>query len=804
MTPEAKLKLEQEKQLEKQSSVEAPSSGEKTSFSLPGILGSVFKGNDAAQKQAAPTDHALPPAPIVAGPAPHEISATAAQPVSTNGTSDNRPAHVIQKQASVEASSSEKSSFSLPGILGSVFKGGNAAKKQATPTDHALPPAPVVAGPAPHEVSTTTSTDQPTATNGTSEKPKQASVGAPSSEKSSFSLPGILGSVFKGSPKRATPTDSAHPPGPIVAGPAPHEVSTSTNNGTQEEQVSMMDPDVRRSSSEEPSQLHRTKFQEPVPDPEVKPRSDSPASQIPVLTNQADKTKSKATRDKKEEEGDDDMVVEGKSSRSKKAKAKRKKKKKKTSATPSSEGDGESSLTTEQAISAFAASLQVEDEERASKTTPTFATPPPAVVEREEEKKASRRSSATTTATTVNNTTASTGAAVATEREEEAPMSLDDFVDSFGTGGVKAAQPMPARNDSQGELGKITATESGTQPRSLADEFHNIGGLTESMDARKSAHDSREPLEPFSSSKPGSVKGSKRNSLAVEDKSSLLLDDIGASAEYDEREGKSGEGEHWQRRDSDHDLLSPEFVHRDLLSEALDELDRAGGVGGGGVMGGATEEREEEAWQQGRERSSPSEKEIVENSSPHSDRQRGYGDSSSPTQPASMDDSNHQDQFEQREKPLSEKHHLAAHKTGNSSPESRNSPISKERSDQTATSPLQSSSDTTIGARKGSSPNLLTSSWSTGQYNKLKSLSKKAGSGLKLPKFNRQSSAQERGGPQHRKGKDVEKLVNEFDIIELPKPRPAPEAPPPTGDMVCSPIRTLKFNSRKLFHISFS
>ena len=779
MTPDAKLKQEQVKQLEKQSSVEAPTSAEKTSFSLPGILGSVFKGNDAAQKQTTPTDHALPPAPVVAGPIPHEISAAAAQPVSTNGASDNsRPAHVVQKQASVETPSSEKSSFSLPGILGSVFKGGNAAQKQAMPTDHALPPAPVVAGPAPHEISTTT--DQPIPTSGASEKPKQASMGAPSTDKSSFSLPGILGSVFKGSPKQtqATPTDSAHPPGPIVAGPAP---STSTNNGTQEEQVSIVDSDVRRSSSEEPSQFHRTKFQEPVPDPEASPRSNSPAGRIPVLMSQAVKTRSKATREG--EERDDDIVVEGKSSRSKKAKAKRKKKKKKTSATTLSEGDGESSLTTEQAISAFAASLQVEDE-RGNKITATPAPPPP-IVEREEER-TSRKSP-----TTMTTTATPSGAAVATEREEEAPMSLDDFVDSFGTGGVKAAQPMPARNESQGELSKITATTEGSAqplPISLADEFHNIGSVTESMNARESVHDSRESLEPLPSSKPGSVKGSKRNSL---DKS-LLSDNIGVSAEYNEREGKSREGltmSGEQQRDSDHDLLSPDFVQRDLLSEALDELDRAGGMGGsgvGGVMGGATEERrEEETWQQGRDRSSPSE---------NRDRQHGFRDSASPTQPASLDDSQPQDQLEQQssfDKPLSEKHHLSMHKMDNSSPESRNSPISRDVSDhQAAKSPLQSSSDTTIGARKGSAPNLLTSSWSTGQFNRLKSLSKKAGSGLRRPKFNRQSSASESGRPHHqtgKKGKDVEKLVDEFDIIELPKPRPSPEVPPPAGDMVCSP-----------------
>ena len=781
MTPDAKLKQEQEKQLEKQSSAE------KTSFSLPGVLGSVFKGSDATQKQATPTDHALPSAPIVAGPAPHEISAVAPQSISSNGASDNSTAARLQKQTSMETPSSEKSSFSLPGILGSVFKGGNAAQKQDTPTDHALPPAPVVAGPAPHEILTTA--DQSIAMNGTSEKPKQASVGAPSTDKSSFSLPGILGSVFKGSSKQkqATPTDSAQPPGPIVAGPAPHEVSTSTNNPTLEEQVAIVNSDVRRSSSEEPSQFHRTKFQEPVPDPEVSPRSDSPAGQMSVPISQAVKTRSKATREG--EEGDDDIVVEGKSSRSKKAKAKKKKKKKKTLGTTSSEGDGESSLTTEQAISAFAASLQAEDE-RGSKTTAAPATPPPLIVEREEER-TSRKSP-----TTMTTTATPSGAAVATEREEEAPMSLDDFVDSFGTGGVKAAQPMPARNESQGELSKITATtESGTQPRSLADEFHNISGVTESMKVRESVHDSREAVEPFPSSKPGSVKGSKRNSL---DKSLLLSDNIGVSAEYDEREGKSREGltmsgERQQRRDSDHDLLSPDFVQRDLLSEALDELDRAGGVGG--VMGGATDDREEEdEWQQARERSSPLEKEKMKNSSPHSDRRYGFRDSASPVQPASLDDSQSQDQFEQQpsfNKPLSEKHHFSMHKTDNSSPESRNSPISRDTSDhQPPKSPLQSSSDTTIGARKGSAPNLLTSSWSSGQFNRLKSLSKKAGSGLRRPKFNRQSSASESGRPHHqtgKKGKDVEKLVDEFDIIELPKPRPTPEAPPPAGDMVCSP-----------------
>ena len=506
-----------------------------------------------------------------------------------------------------------------------------------------------------------------------------------------------------------------------------------------------------------------------------------------VLMSQAVKTRNKATREG--EEGDDDIVVEGKSSRSKKAKAKKKKKKKKTSGTTSSEGDGESSLTTEQAISAFAASLQAEDE-RGSKTTAAPATPPPLIVEREGERTSRKSPTTTTTAATPS------GAAVTTEREEEAPMSLDDFVDSFGTGGVKAAQPMPARNESQGELSKIMATTEGsTQSRSLADEFHNIGGVTEAMKARASVHDSREAVEPFPSSKPGSVKGSKRSSL---DKSSLLSDNIGVSAEYDEREERSREGltmsgERQQRRDSDHDLLSPDFVQKDLLSEALDELDRAGGVGG--VMGGAMDDREEEEdeWQQARERSSPLEKETMKNSSPHSDRRHGFRDSTSPVQPTSLDDSQPQDQFEQQpsfNKPLSEKHHLSMHKTDNSSPESRNSPISRDVSDhQPPKSPLQSSSDTTIGARKGSAPNLLTSSWSTGQFNRLKSLSKKAGSGLRRPKFNRQSSASEIGRPHHqtgKKGKDVEKLVDEFDIIELPKPRPTPEAPPPAGDMVCS------------------
>ena len=858
VTPETKLKLERERQLQNQSSEEAPSSTEKTSFSLPGILGSVFKGGDGAQKQATPTDHALPPAPIVAGPAPHEISASAAPPITMDGDSESRPAQV-QKQSSVETPTSEKSSFSLPGILGSVFKGGNAGQKQATPTDHALPPAPIVAGPSPNEMSTvagqpvatndisekqkqarvgapstekssfslpgilgsvfkggnaaqkqatptdhalppapivagpapneiSTAAGQPVATNGKSEKQKQARVGAPSTEKSSFSLPGILGSVFKGSQKQATPTDSAHPPGPIIAGPAPHEVS---NNGTQGEQVSVpyeVDPDGRLSSSEEPSQFHRTKLQEPVPEPEVRSRSDSPTNQIPMLMSQAVKSSTLQQGKVKEgEAGDDDVVVEGKSSRSKKAKAKRKKKKKKTSGTASSEGDGESSLTTEQAISAFAASLQVEDER--SSGTPATSAPLPPAVEREEERM-SRKTSAMTISTA---TTTSTSATMSTQREEEVPVSLDDFVDSFGAGGVMTAQPMPARNDSQGETSK-----SDTQPLSLADEFQNAtGGLTELVNARDSAYDSREPLEPFPGSKPGSVKGSKRNSLAVEDKS-LLSDNVGTSSEYDKREERNKEvssGE-WRRRDSDHDLLSPDFVQRDLLSEALDELDRASGVGvgvgggRGGVMGGATEEREEEeAWQPAQARVSPSEN--VKNSSPDSDRHRGFRDSSSPIQPTSLDDTTPQDQFEQQsfEKPMSEKHHLSMHKTGNSSPESRNSPIARDGSDQAAAkNSLQSSSDTTIGARKGSAPNLPTASWSTGQYNRLKSLSKKAGSGLKRPKFNRQSSAQERRRPHRHqmRGKDVESLVNEFDIIELPKPRPAPEAPPPAGDTVCS------------------
>ena len=759
MTPETKLKQEQERQPQKQSNIEAPSV-EKTSFSISGILGSVFKG-DAAQKQTTPTEHALPPAPVVAGPAPHEISATAAQPIVTNGVPENR--QPVQKQASVETPSSEKSSFSLPGILGSVFKGGKAAQKQATPTDHALPPAPIVAGPAPHEVLATT--------DGMSENrpqvQKQASVETQSKEKSSFSLPGILGSVFKGGQKQSTPTDSAHPPGPIVAGSAPHKVSKPTSNGTREEQLSMsyeIDPDVQQSSSEELSQFHRTMVQESAPDPEARSRSDSPANQVPMLMSQA--VKSSALQGKSgDAEERDDIVVEGKSSRSKKAKAKRKKKKKKTSATTSSEGDGESSLTTEEAISAFAASLLV-DEERASKT-PTTSTAP--ATEKEEERASGKTSSTIATTTTVT---------MATMREEEPPVSLDDFVDTVGTGGVEAAQPMPPLNNSQGEPSKTT-----NQSRTDG-SLHGGGGLTEAVDTRESVHDSRESFEPFPSSKPGSLRGSKRNSLAVEDKP-LLSDDVDASVESDKREEnkKISTGE---QRDSDHDLLSPEFVQKDLLSEALEELDRAGGVGGGrgGVMGVATEEKEEEAWL--RERSSPSEN--VKNSLPESDRQRGFRDSSSPMQPVSLDDSSPHDQLEQQsieKAPLSEEHHLSMHKTGNSSPESRNSPISRDKNDQ-AKSPLQSSSDTTIGARKGSAPGLLTGSWSTGQYNRLKSLSKKAGSGLKRPNLRWQSSAKERRRLQQ-KGKDMESLVDEFDIIELPKSRPAPEAPPPAGDMVCSP-----------------
>ena len=654
----------------------------------------------------------------------------------------------------MESQSKEKSSFSLPGILGSVFKGGNASQKQATPTDHALPPAPIVAGPAPHEISATAdgvSENRPQAQ-------KQVSVESQSKEKSSFSLPGILGSVFKGGQKQATPTDSAHPPGPIVAGPAPH---TPTSNGTQEEQLSIsyeVDPDVRRSSLEEPSQFHRTKVQDSVPDPEARSRSDSPANQIPMLMSQA--VKSGALQGKSGDgEEQDDIVVEGKSSRSKKAKAKRKKKKKKSSAMTSSEGDGESSLTTEEAISAFAASLHV-DEERASKR-PTISTAP--TTGREEER-ASRKMPSTTTTTTRTTT--------ATEREEEPPVSLDDFVDTVGTGGIEAAQPMPPLNNSQGEANKAN------NPSYTDGYLRGDDGLTETVNTRESVHNSRESFEPFPSSKSGSLKGSKRNSLAMEDRPLL-------SAESDKCEEKSKEILTGERRDSHHDLLSPDFVQKDLLSEALEELDRAGGVGEGrgGVMGGVTEDQEE-AWL--RERSSPSEN--VKNSLPDSDRQRGFGDSSSPMQPASLEDSSPQDQFEQQsteKAPLSEKHHLSIHKTGNSSPESRNSPTSRDKNDQ-AKSPLQSSSDTAIGARKGSSPDVLTASWSTGQYNRLKSLSKKAGSGLKRPNLRRQSSAQERRRLQQ-KGKNMELLVDEFDIIELPKPRPAPEAPPPAGDTVCSP-----------------
>ena len=666
MTPETKLKQEQERQLQKQSSVEAPSA-DKSSFSISGILGSVFKGGDAAQKQATPTDHAHPPAPIVAGPAPHEISATAAaQPTVTNGAPENR--QQVQKQTSVETPSTEKSSFSLSGIIGSVFKGGDAAQK------------------------------------------------------------------------KATPTNSAHPPGPIIAGPAPHEVSS---NGTKEEQPSTsyeVDPDIR-SSSEEPSQFHRTKIQEPVPEPESRSRSDSPSSQIPMLMSQAAKSSALLGKAGGGEE-EDDIVVEGKSSRSKKQKGKRKKKKKKTSsstATASSEGNGESSLTTEAAISAFAASRLVEEEE-ASKTATTTTMP-----------------------------------TTATEREEEPPASLDDFVDTFGTGGVKAAQPMPAISSGNREEEPSKTNGGSSQPK-IDDE--NGGGQAEAVNARESTHDYEESLEPFPSSdsvKPGSGAGSKRGSLSVEDKPLLSEFDVVSAPESDKRLEEREEIQAGEQRDSDLPL-SPDFVQKDLLSEALDELDRAGGVGGGrgGVVGGATQE-EEEAWQ--RERAG-----NVGNSSPESSRQHGFGDSTK--QPISLDDSSSQDQFgsqSSKKNSPSEKQRLSVDKTGNSSPESRNSPISRDRNDQAAKSPLQSSSDTAIGTRKGSAPDLLTGSWSTGQYSRLKLLSKKAGSGLKRPKLSRQSSAQERRRPQ----KNMDSLVNEFDIIELPKPRPEPEVPPPAGDTVC-------------------
>ena len=599
-------------------------------------------------------------------------------------------------------SSEEKSSFSITGILDSVFKGGDAPQKVVTPTEHAHPPPPVLSGPTANEMS---------AANTNAETP-------PTERSSSFSLSGILGSVFKGgdaTQRQATPTDPAHPPAPIVAGPSAQEVKSSSLPGAAAaanglstspppgRQTSLdEDTDLRRSSSEEPSQFHRSNVQESIPEDVFV--SDSPIS-IPMLMSQA--IKSDVVGGTEQEE--DVVVVEEKSSRSKKSKGKKKKKKKKQG---SSSAAG---MTTTEAIENLAASLSAAAQEE-GKTEERGK-------EREE------------------------------EREQQEPsVALDDFVDTFGKGGVETAHPMPSVGDLEEKEERKTE-----QPRSMEERG---SGMMEEVVSR----DAMKDHESFPSSIDRGV-GDRKGDAFIADKNPFPLEDddeIESERLPEQQQQRRGGGEGGENIASENDkdsLLSPDFVKRDLLSEALEELEG---------MGGARSETRDDMrpW----EGNSPSKDIDV-------DASTNQRDSPSLTTKDVFGESNKMDHFTspscEEERTiggtyLSESVQDGGLQEGKPSSEQR---LSGDVDGQSSKSPLQSSSDSAIDATKGAS---FTSSWSAGQY--VSRVSTKIG--LRNLRFSRSNDREGRR-------RKVREVLDDFDIIEMPKPHPTPEAPPCAGDLVC-------------------
>ena len=505
-------------------------------------------------------------------------------------------------------------------------------------------------------------------------------------EKSSFSLTGILGSVFKGgetAQRQATPTDSSHS---MAVG---HEgAATSTNRFSSfppyASHPSLDESNDRRSSSEEPSQYHRTMIQDSVSPSREVFHSDSP-NQMLMLMRQ--NVKSDVIGRGGAE--DDDVVVE-RETRSKKSKGKKKKKKKKVSSS---------------------AAVDVTDSPAPAASDPT---------------------------------TSLEGGAKKAEKDEQDPsMSLDDFVDTFGRGGVEAAHPMPA---------KVQEVEQG-------ETSHTPGegsGLVEAMMAGKSMYD-YDPPEPLPS---GDDQRVGDGEVAVKDKPLSVQTDAMESGR-NELEDESSMVE------NDRDFhVSPDFVKRDLLSEALQELD---GDGGEGSV---------------REKEPASPFVDVENSSP--DDHHEFVDSLPPvsqsvTDQGMMDERSSQSHREEQKivKTLPSEDPLATNpllEEGNSLPESKDSPSSG-RGERNAPqkSSLQSSSDSAIQA--SSQKSSFASSWSNpGQY-MLKLPSKR---GFKRPRFLNEWL----GGTRERSRNSRDEVVDEFDVIELPKPRPPPEALPRAGDPV--------------------
>ena len=569
-----------------------------------------------------------------------------------------------QEQPALRPQSEEKSSFSLTGIIGSVFKGNDAAKKVATPTDLVQLP------------------------------PSVHSSAAAQNESSVSSLgPVVAGLTLQGA--------GASPSHPAMAKAADGGFfSSSVRQPTLEGS-----PD-RHSSSDELSQSHRTKIQESSPSGgEEASRSISPVP-IPMLMSQA--IRSGTTGGDRQGEEEDVVIMEGKSSRSKKSKGRKKKKKKKPSPSTST-------------VSTPPSANATEDD--------TAAAPAMAASVKEEE------------------------GVAATERDEEPSVSLDDFVDTFGKGGVEAGQLMPSLPPQAAEPSNKTS-----QPASIPEGNGTTGGVIE-----KSIYYDYEPSEllpPRDEHEVGSKKKSDDSSRVNNKPLSLELEE----AEQEKR--LEGRGDlTTKENDGDEDFhLSPDFVKTDLLSEALDELNRE-------KQGG---DPAEDILQ--RERASPS-KDVV-NSSPVDEG--GFNRTSPPktrnnlAQQTSMEWPPLQNQHEQTtsEERTPSENQL---QEGDTSPETEDSAAQRtgDGSNQ-AKNPLHSSSDSALQGHKGF-PGGLTASWSTGQY---KPKAPKKG-GFRRPRLNHWRKGREKSP------RNMDAIMDEFDIIELPNPHPPPEPPPSAGDLVC-------------------
>ena len=585
-----------------------------------------------------------------------------------------------------------------------------------------------MSGPSAHEISA--ATKQPGAatdvTNSNNTIQKQSSVENSSLEKSSFSLAGILGSVFKGggdtTQRQATLTDSAHPAAAFAAGTNPREEKATPTDGSSSlpayaSQPSIEETNDHRSSSEEPSQFHRTKIQESVSVPGEGFHSDFPVH-VSMLMRSA--VKSDVMGKRGAEEGEEDVVVvEERSIRSKKSKAKRKKKKKKSSS--SSE------------ISNIPASLTE------SLTLSNGEGAPIPIAEREE--------------------------------EEQPSASLDDFVDSFGKGGFEAAQPMPSK-----PVRKVEPTDTSRPP--LPTKTTGETDLVEALLSGKSMYkyDSPEP----SPSHPSDISSREKDGEGGVDGKVAIEEDKDKPHSV-ESEKSPGHRNEFIMVEGERELhVSPDFVDRDLLSEAMEELDR-----------GERREQEENLLQEEQTlpavdvKNSLSEdnrdgfEDFLSTQHPSTTEQKDQADKNKPSPPSLRDQ--HQRNTLPSEEPLDTSSAVPQEGKSNSSPESsRSSPTTGNgRNDQTKSS-LQSSSDSVIRAEKKSSPahQSFTKSWSgAGQY--ILKLHKKS-------HFRRRRLFSETHARVREKApRDMDSFVDEFDIIELPKPAPPPEAPPCPGDPVC-------------------